>query len=57
VLPLRSRVACAHRGSARHRDIGGISYMALETCFGDMAIAEALQSAELVATEVMPHFA
>ena len=31
--------------------------MALETCFGDMTIAEALQSAELLATEVMPHFA
>ena len=31
--------------------------MALETCLGDMTIAEALQSAELLATEVMPHFA
>jgi hypothetical protein len=34
-----------------------INYMALETCLGDMTIAEALQSAELLATEVMPHFA
>jgi hypothetical protein len=40
----------------RHRDIGGINYMALETCFGDMTKSEALQSAELLATEVMPHF-
>jgi alkanesulfonate monooxygenase SsuD/methylene tetrahydromethanopterin reductase-like flavin-dependent oxidoreductase (luciferase family) len=42
---------------ARHRDTGGINYMALETCFGDMTKEEALQSAELLATEVMPHFA
>ena len=49
--------AGAREWVARHRDIGGINYMALETCFGDMAIAEALQSAELLATEVMPHFA
>jgi alkanesulfonate monooxygenase SsuD/methylene tetrahydromethanopterin reductase-like flavin-dependent oxidoreductase (luciferase family) len=42
---------------ARHRDAGGISYMALETCFGDMTKDEALQTAELLATEVMPHFA
>jgi alkanesulfonate monooxygenase SsuD/methylene tetrahydromethanopterin reductase-like flavin-dependent oxidoreductase (luciferase family) len=42
---------------ARHRDIAGINYMALETCFGDMTKEEALQSAELLATEVMPHFA
>ena len=41
---------------ARHQDIGGISYMALETCFGDMTHDEALQSAELLATQVMPHF-
>jgi alkanesulfonate monooxygenase SsuD/methylene tetrahydromethanopterin reductase-like flavin-dependent oxidoreductase (luciferase family) len=41
---------------ARHRDAGGISYMALETCFGDMTFDEALQTAELLATEVMPHF-
>jgi hypothetical protein len=31
--------------------------MALETCFGDMTISEARQTAELLATEVMPHFA
>jgi alkanesulfonate monooxygenase SsuD/methylene tetrahydromethanopterin reductase-like flavin-dependent oxidoreductase (luciferase family) len=35
----------------------GTYYMALETCFGDMTKEEALQSAELLATEVMPHFA
>ena len=49
--------AGARERAARHRDIGGITYMALETCSGDMTIAEALQSAELLATEVMPHFA
>ena len=31
--------------------------MALETCFGDMTKDETLQSAELLAREVMPHFA
>jgi alkanesulfonate monooxygenase SsuD/methylene tetrahydromethanopterin reductase-like flavin-dependent oxidoreductase (luciferase family) len=41
---------------ARHRDAGGITYMALETCFGDMTSGEALQTAELLATEVMPYF-
>jgi alkanesulfonate monooxygenase SsuD/methylene tetrahydromethanopterin reductase-like flavin-dependent oxidoreductase (luciferase family) len=41
---------------ARHRDAGGINYMALETCFGDMTAAEVLRSAELFATEVMPAF-
>ncbi|HEY6791556.1 MAG TPA: LLM class flavin-dependent oxidoreductase [Trebonia sp.] len=41
---------------ASHRDAGGISYMALETCFGDMTFGEALQTAELLATEVMPYF-
>jgi hypothetical protein len=30
--------------------------MALETCFGDMTYDEALQTAELLATEVMPYF-
>ena len=49
--------AGAREWVARHRDIGGINYMALETCFGDMTKEEALQSAELLATEVMPHFA
>jgi alkanesulfonate monooxygenase SsuD/methylene tetrahydromethanopterin reductase-like flavin-dependent oxidoreductase (luciferase family) len=49
--------AGAREWVVRHRDIGGINYMALETCFGDMTIAEALQTAELLATEVMPHFA
>jgi alkanesulfonate monooxygenase SsuD/methylene tetrahydromethanopterin reductase-like flavin-dependent oxidoreductase (luciferase family) len=48
--------AGAREWVARHRDIGGINYMALETCFGDMTKDEALQSAELLATEVMPHF-
>jgi hypothetical protein len=49
--------AGAREWVARHRDIGGINYMALETCFGDMTIQEALQSAELLATEVIPRFA
>jgi alkanesulfonate monooxygenase SsuD/methylene tetrahydromethanopterin reductase-like flavin-dependent oxidoreductase (luciferase family) len=49
--------AGAREWVARHRDIGGINYVALETCFGDMTKDEALQSAELLATEVMPHFA
>jgi len=49
--------AGAREWVARHRDIGGINYMALETCFGDMTKDEALQSAELLAAEVMPHFA
>ena len=31
--------AGAREWVARHRDIGGINYMALETCFGDMTIA------------------
>jgi alkanesulfonate monooxygenase SsuD/methylene tetrahydromethanopterin reductase-like flavin-dependent oxidoreductase (luciferase family) len=42
---------------AHHRDAGGINYVAMELCFGDMTQAEALQSAELFATEVMPAFA
>jgi alkanesulfonate monooxygenase SsuD/methylene tetrahydromethanopterin reductase-like flavin-dependent oxidoreductase (luciferase family) len=41
----------------RHRDIGGINYMALELCFGDMTQEETQRSAELFATEVMPRFA
>ena len=49
--------AGAREWVARHRDIGGINYMALETCFGDTTKEEALQSAELLATEVVPHFA
>jgi alkanesulfonate monooxygenase SsuD/methylene tetrahydromethanopterin reductase-like flavin-dependent oxidoreductase (luciferase family) len=40
----------------RHRDTGGISYMALEMCFGDMTQDEAAASAELFATEVMSAF-
>ena len=43
---------------SHHRDVGGISYMALELCFGDMTPAETLCSAELFATAVMgltPH--
>jgi alkanesulfonate monooxygenase SsuD/methylene tetrahydromethanopterin reductase-like flavin-dependent oxidoreductase (luciferase family) len=39
-----------------HRAVGGISYMALELCFGDMTLAETMRSAELFATEVMPAF-
>jgi len=39
-----------------HRDVGRISYMALELCFGDMTLAETLRSAELFATEVMTSF-
>jgi alkanesulfonate monooxygenase SsuD/methylene tetrahydromethanopterin reductase-like flavin-dependent oxidoreductase (luciferase family) len=49
--------AGAREWVARHHDIGGINYVALEICFGDMTKQEALQSAELLATEVMPHFA
>lgn len=49
--------AGAREWVARHRDIGGINYVALETCFGDMTYDEALQTAELLATEVMPAFA
>jgi alkanesulfonate monooxygenase SsuD/methylene tetrahydromethanopterin reductase-like flavin-dependent oxidoreductase (luciferase family) len=49
--------AGAREWVARHRDIGGINYVALETCFGDMTKDEALQSAELLATQVMPAFA
>jgi alkanesulfonate monooxygenase SsuD/methylene tetrahydromethanopterin reductase-like flavin-dependent oxidoreductase (luciferase family) len=41
---------------AGHRDAGGINYMALEMCFGDMTPQETLRSAELFATEVMPAF-
>jgi hypothetical protein len=37
--------------------VGGINYMALELCFGDMTPAETRHSAELFATEVMPSFA
>jgi len=48
--------AGAREWVAHHRDVGGINYMALETCFGDMTKDEALQSAELLANEVMPHF-
>jgi alkanesulfonate monooxygenase SsuD/methylene tetrahydromethanopterin reductase-like flavin-dependent oxidoreductase (luciferase family) len=39
-----------------HRDLGGINYVAMELCFGDMTKAEVLQSAELFASEVMPAF-
>ena len=49
--------AGAREWVACHRDIGGINYMALETCFRDMTKEEALQSAELLASRVMPHFA
>jgi alkanesulfonate monooxygenase SsuD/methylene tetrahydromethanopterin reductase-like flavin-dependent oxidoreductase (luciferase family) len=46
--------AGAREWVARHAEAGGVNYMALETCFGDMTKEEALQSAELLATEVMP---
>ena len=39
-----------------HRDVGRISYMALELCFGDMTLPETLRSAELFASEVMTSF-
>lgn len=42
---------------AHHRDVGGINYIAIEFCFGDMTPGETLRSAELFATEVMPEFA
>jgi alkanesulfonate monooxygenase SsuD/methylene tetrahydromethanopterin reductase-like flavin-dependent oxidoreductase (luciferase family) len=48
--------AGAREWVARHREMAGVTYMALETCFGDMTKDEALQSATLLATEVMPHF-
>jgi alkanesulfonate monooxygenase SsuD/methylene tetrahydromethanopterin reductase-like flavin-dependent oxidoreductase (luciferase family) len=48
--------AGAREWVARHRDTAGINYLALETCFGDMTKEEALQTAELFAAEVMPHF-
>jgi len=48
--------AGAREWVTRHRDTAGINYLALETCFGDMTKQEALQTAELLATEVMPHF-
>jgi alkanesulfonate monooxygenase SsuD/methylene tetrahydromethanopterin reductase-like flavin-dependent oxidoreductase (luciferase family) len=41
---------------AHHAATAGISYFALEFAFGDMTQAEALRSAELFATEVMPAF-
>jgi alkanesulfonate monooxygenase SsuD/methylene tetrahydromethanopterin reductase-like flavin-dependent oxidoreductase (luciferase family) len=42
---------------ARAREEAGITYMALEIAFGDISEAEAGQSAELFAREVMPAFA
>jgi hypothetical protein len=54
-VPLPRRLARLRRTSEGHRDAGGISYMALGTCFGDMTYDEALQAAELLATEVMPY--
>jgi hypothetical protein len=41
---------------ASHAQEAGVNYMSLEFCFGDMTAAEALRSAELFATEVMPAF-
>lgn len=41
---------------AAHRDLAGVNYVALETCFGDMTKDEALRTARLLATEVLPHF-
>jgi hypothetical protein len=48
--------AGAREWVTRHRDLGGITYVALEMCFGDMTPEEVLQSADLFATEVMPAF-
>jgi hypothetical protein len=42
---------------ARALDEAGVTYMALEIAFGDITEAEAAQSAELFAREVMPAFA
>lgn len=42
---------------AEHAEVAGVNYLSLEFCFGDMTAAEALRSAELFATEVMPAFA
>ena len=42
---------------ATHAETAGVTYMSLEFCFGDMTAAEALRSAQLFATEVMPAFA
>lgn len=41
---------------ARSRDEAGANYLALELAFGDIGEAEAIQSAELFAREVAPHF-
>ena len=49
-------VAGARDWVTHHRDVGGIDYIAIEFCFGDMTPAETLRSAELFATEVMPAF-
>jgi alkanesulfonate monooxygenase SsuD/methylene tetrahydromethanopterin reductase-like flavin-dependent oxidoreductase (luciferase family) len=49
--------AGAREWVARHQEMAGVTYLALETCFGDMTKDEAMQTAELLATEVMPAFA
>jgi alkanesulfonate monooxygenase SsuD/methylene tetrahydromethanopterin reductase-like flavin-dependent oxidoreductase (luciferase family) len=41
---------------AHHTETAGVDYVSLEFCFGDMTAAEALRSAELFATEVIPAF-
>jgi alkanesulfonate monooxygenase SsuD/methylene tetrahydromethanopterin reductase-like flavin-dependent oxidoreductase (luciferase family) len=41
---------------AEHTETAGVDYLSLEFCFGDMTAAEALRSAELFATEVIPAF-
>ena len=41
---------------AHHAETAGVDYVSLEFCFGDMTAAEALRSAELFATEVIPAF-
>jgi alkanesulfonate monooxygenase SsuD/methylene tetrahydromethanopterin reductase-like flavin-dependent oxidoreductase (luciferase family) len=41
---------------AEHAETAGVNYVSLEFCFGDMTAAEALRSAELFATEVIPAF-
>jgi alkanesulfonate monooxygenase SsuD/methylene tetrahydromethanopterin reductase-like flavin-dependent oxidoreductase (luciferase family) len=41
---------------ARHAEVAGVDYFALELAFGDMTAAEVLRSAELFSAEVMPAF-
>ncbi|MGD0701119.1 MAG: LLM class flavin-dependent oxidoreductase [Trebonia sp.] len=48
--------AGARAWAAKHTETAGVDYVSLEFCFGDMTAAEALRSAELFATEVIPAF-